>query len=59
MVKITLTPMIESLSILTIVDIDSEEEMLRYGINLILLNLGIYFVAPAIIIHRLFKLSRK
>ncbi|MDH3677554.1 MAG: hypothetical protein OEQ12_04550 [Nitrosopumilus sp.] len=51
--------MIESLSILTIVDIDSEEEMLRYGINLILLNLGIYFVAPAIIIHRLFKLSRK
>jgi hypothetical protein len=42
-----------SLSILNHVDIDSEEEMLGYGISLIILNLGMYFVAPAIVIVKL------
>ncbi len=49
-VKITITPLISSLSILNYVDIDSEESVLGYGISLIILNLGMYFVAPAIII---------
>lgn len=49
-VKITLTPMITSLSILNYVDIDSEVSVLGYGISLIILNLGMYFVAPAIVI---------
>ena len=40
--KIALTPMISSLSILNHVDINSEQEMLGYGISLILLNLGMY-----------------
>jgi len=31
-------------------DIDSESEMLGYGIGIILLNIGIYFVAPAVLI---------
>ena len=54
-VKITLTPMISSLSILNYVDMDSEASVLGYGISLIMLNVGMYFVAPAMIIHRLRK----
>jgi len=30
-------------------DIDSESEMLGYGIGVILLNIGMYFVAPAVL----------
>jgi len=52
-VRITITPLLMSLSILNHVDIDSEEEMLGYGISLIILNLGMYFVAPAIVIVKL------
>ena len=52
-VKLTLTPMLTSLAILNYVDIDSEEEMLGYGIGIILLNIGMYFVAPAIIIIKI------
>jgi len=52
-VKVTLTPLITSLSILNYVDMDSEAEVLGYGISLILLNIGMYFVAPVIIITRL------
>ena len=46
-VKVTLTPMLTSLTLLNYVDVDTEEEMLGYGISLILLNIGMYFVAPA------------
>ena len=54
-VKIIITPLLTSLSILNYVDIDSEEEMLGYGISLIILNLGMYFVAPAIVILKIKK----
>ncbi len=54
-VKIILTPMISSLSILNYVDIDSEVNVLGYGISLILLNIGMYFVTPAIVIHTIRK----
>jgi peptidyl-prolyl cis-trans isomerase B (cyclophilin B) len=54
-VKIAITPMISSLSLLNYVDMDSEESVLGYGIGLIVLNLGMYFVAPAIIIHKIRK----
>ena len=47
MVKVTLTPMLTSLTLLNYVDVDTEEEMLGYGIGIILLNVGMYFVAPA------------
>ena len=46
-VKVALTPMLTSLTLLNYVDVDSEEEMLGYGIGIILLNIGMYFVAPA------------
>jgi len=54
-VKIAITPMITSLSILNYVDMDSEVEVLGYGISLILLNVGMYFVAPIIVIMRIRK----
>jgi peptidyl-prolyl cis-trans isomerase B (cyclophilin B) len=49
-VKIAITPMISSLSILNYVDMDSESEVLGYGISLILLNLGMYLGIPAVVI---------
>jgi hypothetical protein len=54
-VKIAITPMITSLSILNYVDMDSEVEVLGYGISLILLNVGMYIGIPAIIIMRIRK----
>lgn len=52
-VKITITPMLATLSILNHVNIDSEQEMLGYGIGIILLNLGMYFVFPAIVVLKI------
>ncbi len=49
-VKITITPMISSLSILNYVDMNSEVQVLGYGISLIILNLGIYIGIPAVVI---------
>jgi len=54
-VKIAITPMITSLSILNYVDMDSEAEVLGYGISLILLNVGMYFAIPVIVIMRIRK----
>ncbi|NNM36314.1 MAG: peptidylprolyl isomerase [Nitrosopumilus sp.] len=52
-VKFSITPMLSSLSILNYVEIDSEEEMLGYGIGIIVMNMGMYFIAPAIIVYSL------
>jgi plastocyanin len=54
-VKLTLTPLLASLTLLQYADIDSESEMLGYGIGIILLNIGMYFVAPAILIMKVRK----
>jgi len=54
-VKLTLTPLLTSLTLLQYVDIDSESEMLGYGIGVILLNIGMYFVAPAVLIMKVRK----
>ena len=58
-VRMTITPMLSTLSILNYIDVDSEQEMLGYGIGLILLNIGMYFVAPAIVIVKLRQKIRK
>jgi len=55
-VKLTLTPLLSSLTLLQYTDIDSESEMLGYGIGVILLNIGMYFVAPAVLIMKIKKL---
>lgn len=52
-VKITITPMLSTLSIMEYAD--SESEVLGYGIGVILMNLGMYFAAPAIVIYKIRK----
>jgi peptidyl-prolyl cis-trans isomerase B (cyclophilin B) len=47
--------MLSSLSILSEVDVDSEQEMLGYGIAIIMLNIGMYFVAPAMVLYGIKK----
>ena len=54
-VKLALTPLLTSLTLLQYADIDSESEMLGYGIGVILLNIGMYFVAPAVLIMKVRK----
>jgi len=60
-VRAFITPMISSLSIMTLADNGSEVEVLGLGISVIMLNLGMYIAAPALVgfqVHKHFK-SRK
>jgi hypothetical protein len=50
MVKIGITPLLATLSIMDYAG--TEQEILGYGIGVILMNAGMYFVAPVIIIFR-------
>ena len=54
-IKIAITPLISSLSILNHVDLVSEEQVIGYGFSLILLNFGMYFLGPAIVIIEIRK----
>lgn len=54
-VKITITPMLTSLSLLDHVNVNSDQEMLGYGISIIALNIGMYFAAPVILVQRIWK----
>jgi len=56
-VKLALTPLLTSLTLLQYADIDSESEMLGYGIGIILLNIGIYFGVPAVFVMKFRKLQ--
>jgi hypothetical protein len=47
-VKLAITPMISSLSIME--NANSESEVLSIGISVIMLNLGMYFAVPAIVV---------
>lgn len=55
LVKLSITPLISSLSILNYVDVNSDIEVIGYGTGIILLNLGMYFATPALIVMRLSK----
>ena len=60
-VRAFITPMISTLSIMTLADSGSESEVLGLGISVIVLNLGMYIAAPALVgfkAHKHFK-SRK
>jgi hypothetical protein len=57
-VKVGLTPMLSSLSLLNHVEIDSEQEMLGYGIPIILLNIGMYVGIPIFGILKLYQFRR-
>lgn len=57
-VRLTITPMVSTLSILQHVDIQSEQQMLSYGIGIILLNGGIYFGMPLGLVFAFRRLRR-
>ncbi len=52
-VKIVITPMLSTLSMMTLAD--SEAEIIGLGLSVIALNVGIYFVAPVFVIHSIRK----
>ena len=54
-IKILLIPMISSLSILNYAQLDNDFQVLITGIGIILLNVGMYFAIPAVLIVRLKK----
>jgi hypothetical protein len=54
-VKIIITPMISTLSVMTLADGNSEAEVLGLGLSVIALNIGMYFVAPGVVIHTIRK----
>ena len=56
--KVTLTPMLSSLSLLNHVNIDSEQEMLGYGISIVLLNIGMYVGIPVFGILKLYQFRK-
>jgi hypothetical protein len=47
--------MLFSLSLLSAADVDSEQGMLGYGIAIIMLNIGMYFIAPAMLLYSIKK----
>ncbi len=51
LIKITITPMLSSLSIMTFAE--SENEILGLGIGVILMNIGMYFVLPFVILYKI------
>ncbi len=55
-VKIGLTPLLSSLSIMSFAE--SESEVLGYGIGVILANIGMYFVVPAMLFYGIRKVRR-
>jgi ACR3 family arsenite efflux pump ArsB len=56
LVKIGMTPMLLSLSILLAAK--SEQEILGLEIGVIVMNIEMYFVAPVVIIYKIKKISR-
>jgi len=57
-VKIAITPLLYTLSILQYTDIDSEYEMLGYGISIIALNVSLYIGVPVIITRKLIRYKK-
>lgn len=54
-VKIAITPMLSTLSIMTLAEDGSEVQVLGLGLSIITLNIGMYFVAPTIIAIKIKK----
>ncbi len=54
-VKLFITPMISSLSIMTLADSGSEVEVLAFGISVIALNIGLYIVAPTAFAYKIHR----
>jgi len=57
-VKLFITPMLSTLSIMTLADEGSESQVLGLGISVIALNLGMYIAAPTITALKIRKLIK-
>ena len=57
LVKIGITPMLASLNLMSAAE--SEQEILGYGIAVILMNIGMYIAAPAVLIYGINKTRKK
>jgi hypothetical protein len=57
MVRIGITPMLSTLSVMSAAD--SEEESIGYGIGVIMMNLGMYVGAPAVIMYGVSRARKK
>ncbi len=55
-VKIGITPLLSSLSIMS--HAESESQVLGYGIGVILMNIGMYFVVPVMLFYGIKKVRR-
>lgn len=51
MVKIGITPLLSTLSVMSFAE--TESEVLGYGVGVIMMNLGMYVAAPAIIVYQI------
>jgi len=51
-IKLFITPMLSTLSIMTLADEGSESQVLGLGISVIVLNFGMYIIAPTLIIRK-------
>ncbi len=58
LVKLTITPLITSLSILDYVDIETETQMLGWGLSIIALNLTMYVAVPILGSYKFSKYLR-
>ncbi|MBS3926431.1 MAG: peptidylprolyl isomerase [Nitrosarchaeum sp.] len=52
-VKLAITPMLSTLSIMTLAEDGSEIEVLGFGLSVLVLNFGMYFVIPTIAIIKI------
>jgi len=55
MVRVFITPMVSTLSIMTLAEVGNDAEVLGLGISVIILNLGMYIAAPVVVV---FKVQR-
>lgn len=56
-IRISITPMISTLFIITLAEDGQESHVITLGITAILLNVGMYLIVPAVIIKKLTKKS--
>jgi len=56
LIRIGITPMLSSLSVMSMAD--SENEILGYGIAVILMNVGMYVAAPAMMLYGISKVRK-
>ena len=57
-ITVLITPLIYNLSFLNHVSLDSEFEVVGYGVGMILLNLGLYVGAPVIVLSHINKFRK-